>query len=73
MVAIIVFISSLPLVKIDISSQSRGIIRSTADNVPLTSIVNGKVVSVILKNNRLDQKETTRSTHPRKFLYLEIH
>jgi multidrug resistance efflux pump len=58
-VALIVFISSLPLVMIDISSQSRGIIRSTTDNVPLTSLVNGKVVSVNLNNNRLVQKGDT--------------
>jgi HlyD family secretion protein len=58
-VALVVFISSLPLVKIDISSQSRGIIRSTTDNVPLTSLVNGKVVSINLKNNRLVQKGDT--------------
>jgi HlyD family secretion protein len=58
-VALVVFISSLPLVKIDISSQSRGIIRSTTDNVPLTSLVNGKVVSVHLKNNRLVHKGDT--------------
>jgi HlyD family secretion protein len=58
-VSLVVFISSLPLVKIDISSQSRGIIRSTTDNVPLTSLVNGKVVSVNLKNNRLVQKGDT--------------
>ena len=58
-VALLVFISSLPLVKIDISSQSRGIIRSTTDNVPLTSLVNGKVVYVHLKNNRLVQKGDT--------------
>ena len=58
-VALVVFISSLPLVKIDISSQSRGIIRSTTENVPLTSLVNGKVVSVHLKNNRLVQKGDT--------------
>ena len=57
--ALVVFISSLPLVKIDISSQSRGIIRSTTDNVPLTSLVNGKVVYVHLKNNRLVQKGDT--------------
>jgi multidrug resistance efflux pump len=57
--SLLVFISSLPLVKIDISSQSRGIIRSTTDNVPLTSLVNGKVVSVNLKNNRLVQKGDT--------------
>lgn len=59
LVALVVCISSLPLVKIDISSQSRGIIRSTTDNVPLTSLVNGKVVSVHLKNNRLVQKGDT--------------
>jgi HlyD family secretion protein len=58
-VALVVFISSLPLVKIDISSQSRGIIRSTTDNVPLTSLVNGKVVYIHLKNNRLVQKGDT--------------
>lgn len=58
-VALVVFISSLPLVKIDISSQSRGIIRSTTDNVPLTSLVNGKVVSIHLKNNRLVHKGDT--------------
>lgn len=58
-VALVVFISSLPLVKIDISSQSRGIIRSTTDNVPLTSLVNGKVVSVHLKSNRFVHKGDT--------------
>ncbi len=58
-VTLIVFISSLPLVKIDISSQSRGIIRSTTDNVPLTSLVNGKVVYVNLKNNRFVHKGDT--------------
>ena len=57
--AIVVFISSLPLIKIDISSQSRGVIRSTTDNVPLTSLVNGKVVYVHLKNNWLVQKGDT--------------
>lgn len=57
--ALVVFISSLPLIKIDISSQSRGVIRSTTDNVPLTSLVNGKVVYVHLKNNWLVQKGDT--------------
>ena len=58
-VALVVFISSLPIVKIDISSQSRGIIRSTTDNVPLTSLVNGKVVYLHPKNNRLVHKGDT--------------
>ena len=58
-IALVVFISSLPLIKIDISSQSRGIIRSTTDNVPLSSLVNGKVVYVHLNNNRLVNKGDT--------------
>jgi len=56
---LVVVISSLPLIKIDISSQSRGIIRSTTDNVPLTSLVNGKIVYVNLKNNQLIYKGDT--------------
>ena len=50
--AILIFLALLPVIKIDISSQSRGIIRSTTDNVPVTSLVNGKVTFVNLKNNR---------------------
>ena len=59
LVTLVVVISSLPLIKIDISSQSRGIIRSTTDNVPLTSLVNGKIVYVNLKNNQLIYKGDT--------------
>ena len=43
----------------DISSQSRGIVRSTTDNVPLSSLVNGKVTFVNLKNNGIVQKGDT--------------
>ena len=71
-VALVVFISSLPLIKIDISSQSRGIIRSTTDNVPLTSLVNGKVVYVHLKNNRLVQKGDTLVQLTQESLNTEI-
>jgi HlyD family secretion protein len=49
----------LPVIKIDISSQSRGIVRSTTDNVPVTSLVNGKVTFVNLKNNSIVQKGDT--------------
>ncbi|MFM1753525.1 MAG: hypothetical protein RLZZ236_464 [Bacteroidota bacterium] len=59
LVTLVVVISSLPLIKIDISSQSRGIIRSTTDNVPLTSLANGKIVYVNLKNNQLIYKGDT--------------
>lgn len=56
---ILVFLTLLPFIKVDISSQSRGMVRSTTDNAPLTSLVNGKVTFVNLKNNRLVQKGDT--------------
>ncbi|WP_298140227.1 HlyD family efflux transporter periplasmic adaptor subunit [Flavobacterium sp.] len=49
--ALIIFLALLPIITIDISSQSRGIIRSKTDNVPLSSIVSGKIVTINLKNN----------------------
>ena len=49
--AVFLFLVLLPVIKIDISSQSRGIIRSTTDNVPVTSVVSGKITFVSLKNN----------------------
>ena len=49
--ALIVFLALLPIITVDISSQSRGIIRSKTDNVPLSSIVSGKIVTINLKNN----------------------
>ena len=45
------FLFSLPLIKVDISSQSRGIIRSKTDNVPLFTLVSGKITHINLKNN----------------------
>ena len=58
-IAIATFIGLLPIIKIDISSQSRGIIRSEIDNVPVTSAVSGKIVALKLKNNALVQKGDT--------------
>jgi multidrug resistance efflux pump len=52
----------LPLIKVDISSQCRGVVRSTTDNVPLTSLVNVKVTFVNLKNNLIVQKGDTLVT-----------
>ncbi|MFE3872291.1 HlyD family secretion protein [Flavobacterium sp. ZS1P70] len=57
--AILIFLALLPVIKVDISSQSRGIVRSTTDNVPLTSLANGKVTFVHLKNNDVVQKGDT--------------
>ena len=57
--AILIFLALLPVIKIDFSSQSRGIVGSTTDNVPLTSLVNGKVTFVNLKNKGVLQKGDT--------------
>jgi multidrug resistance efflux pump len=52
LVAILLFITALPIIKIDISSQSRGVIRSKTDNVPITTIVSGRVTWLALRNNK---------------------
>jgi HlyD family secretion protein len=57
--AILIFLIALPLIKVDISSQSRGMIRSTTDNVSLSSVVNGKVTFVKLKSNQVVQQGDT--------------
>ncbi|WP_291286988.1 HlyD family efflux transporter periplasmic adaptor subunit [Flavobacterium sp.] len=56
---IIAFVVLLPIIKVDISSQSRGIIRSKTDNVPISTIVNGRVNWVGLKNNVFVKKGDT--------------
>lgn len=49
---VLIFLFLLPVIKVDISSQSRGIIRSRQDNVPLTTVVSGKLSFLHLKNNQ---------------------
>jgi len=56
---LIVFLALLPVIKVDISSQSRGIIRSKTDNVPVMAIVSGRVKLTLLKNNVFVQKGDT--------------
>ena len=46
--AVAAFIALLPVITVDISSQSRGIIRSKTDNVPVTSAVSDKIISINL-------------------------
>jgi len=47
------FLACLPIIKIDISSQSRGIVRAKQDNVSLNTIVSGKIITSRLKNNQI--------------------
>jgi HlyD family secretion protein len=55
----IAIIASLPIIEIDISSQSRGIVRPEKENVPLTVIANGRIDSINIKNNQLVTKGDT--------------
>jgi HlyD family secretion protein len=57
--ATLVFLFLLPVIKSDISSQSRGMVRSTIDYVLLTGLVNGKVTFVQIKNNQVVQQGDT--------------
>jgi membrane fusion protein, peptide pheromone/bacteriocin exporter len=57
--SLITFLFSLPFIKIDISSQSRGILRSQTDNVPIATIVSGKITWLSLKNNAFVNKGDT--------------
>ncbi|MDQ6527688.1 HlyD family efflux transporter periplasmic adaptor subunit [Flavobacterium sp. LHD-85] len=59
LLVIIFFLGLLPIIKVDISSQSRGIIRSTTDNVPIPVIVSGRIISLNIKNNTIVQKGDT--------------
>jgi HlyD family secretion protein len=59
LLALFFFLALLPIIKVDISSQSRGIIRSKTDNVPLTSIVSGKIIWKNLQNNNQVTKGDT--------------
>jgi membrane fusion protein, peptide pheromone/bacteriocin exporter len=57
--SVVAIMALLPIIKLDISSQSRGIIRSKTDNVPLTAIVSGRVIWIALKNNATINKGDT--------------
>ncbi len=45
------FLVLLPAIQLDISSQSRGMVRAKTDIVPVAVLVNGKVAYINLKNN----------------------
>jgi multidrug resistance efflux pump len=50
---------SLPYIYVEISSQSRGVIRSKYENVTIHSVVQGKVTSCRLENNKEVKKGDT--------------
>ncbi|MEZ7497842.1 HlyD family efflux transporter periplasmic adaptor subunit [Flavobacterium sp. Arc3] len=59
LLVIIILVALLPVIKVDISSQSRGIVRSKIDNVPIATIVSGRITWLALKNNATVNKGDT--------------
>jgi membrane fusion protein, peptide pheromone/bacteriocin exporter len=57
--AIIVVLTLLPVVQLDISSQSRGMVRSKTDNVPVTTLVSGRITWMALRNNAMVKQGDT--------------
>lgn len=57
--ALITILFLLPIIKVDIRSQSRGMICSKIDNVLITTIVSGRITWLSLKNNALVTKGDT--------------
>jgi HlyD family secretion protein len=56
---VVAVLGLLPVIFIDISSQSRGLVRSKTDIVPVAVLVNGKVAFINLKNNATVHKGDT--------------
>lgn len=59
LLAVIAFLALLPVIKVDISSQSKGVIRSKTDNVPVSAMVSGRIKAIKLKNNACVKKGDT--------------
>lgn len=59
MLAIFAVLALLPLIKVDVTAQSRGIIRSKQENNLLVSGVHGEVCTVNFKKNQHIEKGDT--------------
>lgn len=72
LLVVITAIGLLPIIQVDISSQSRGIIRSKKENVPITTVVSGKIEFINLQNNGLVTKGDTLFTISKDNLATEL-
>lgn len=51
LILVTIFLLSLPLINLPISSSSRGVIRSVQENTQLTAVVSGRVIETKLEKN----------------------
>ena len=56
---LLVLLALLPVIKIQISAQSRGMVISETLSVPITSIVSGKIEKINMRNNLFVRKNDT--------------
>ncbi|MDR2122948.1 MAG: HlyD family secretion protein [Flavobacteriaceae bacterium] len=56
LLTVAVVFALLPVIKVDISTQSRGLVRTVSENVPISTMVSGRVISVNLRNNQIVKK-----------------
>jgi hypothetical protein len=59
LLAVVVTVALLPVIKVDISTQARGFVRTVSENTPITSVVSGRITFINLKNNQSVQKGDT--------------
>ena len=57
--AVIIFLFSLPYIKIDVTTQSRAIIRSEFEDVPIYSVVSGRIEQINIGYNQEVKKGDT--------------
>lgn len=58
-IAVVGFVVSMPFIYVDVTAQSRGIVRSIYEDVPLFSVVSGRVEYADLRNNQDVKKGDT--------------
>lgn len=57
LILIIIFLCTLPIISVPISSSSRGIIRSAQENTKISAIISGKVIYTQLEKNNQEIKQ----------------
>ncbi|SMO35778.1 HlyD family secretion protein [Chryseobacterium rhizoplanae] len=57
LILVVTFLCILPIIKVPISSSSRGVIRSVQENTKISAIVSGRIIYSKLKKNNQELKE----------------
>jgi membrane fusion protein, peptide pheromone/bacteriocin exporter len=69
---VVLFLALLPVIKLDISSQARGILRSNTALVPINTLVSGRLAAVNIRANSLVQQGDTLLRFTQDYLQADI-